>query len=607
MNNISRTSIKKINNDFIKIILDNDNLTLLEVLNLRAQATPSDICCVYLSDAEETSVSISYKELQSRAHSIACKIQQVTEAKDRVLLLFPPGIELICAIFGCMISGTIAVLTPIPNPDNAQFAKLYKVFESIFKNSQPAAVLCNSRFHQDYTILINPILNKTCRWIFSDRCFEMQNVFPEQRSQADNTACLLYTSGSTAEPKGVMITHKNIISMAIVWEDITNNYLSSGGPIVMWMPMHHISGLMAILETIFTGQTLVYIETNAMLQRPLRWLKAIEKYKAKITGGPNFSYELCCNSIDDENVKNLNLGNLELAFNAAEYVKPETMHKFSNKFSTAGFKISSFYPSYGLTETTSTVCLKRQSSKDNILILNFDSELLENKKVMVVPDTYSKKFRVLVGQGAVIEQLEVIIVNPETLLECDHDEVGEIWIKGNTVAKGYWLNEADTEKTFKAYTNKTNKGPYLRTGDFGFIYSLNIFIVGRVKDLIIINGKNYHPVDIESSIESGHEQIKKGGCVVFSIEEDSRDESIVALIETDLIVYDRKENKTLLADISKEVRKKIASEYNLPIANILFLNPGMIPRTLNGKLMRNEAKKQYANGNFNKSNTLDWY
>lgn len=559
-----------------------ENMNLVEILAYRAKHQPDKKAYIFLLDGETELASLTYGELDKQALSIAAHIQSFKG--ERALLLYTSGPEFITAFFGCLYAGVIAV--PVYPPRRNQ--KLSRLL-SIANNSQAKIALTTKSILADIekrwtsdTELAQLSLIATDTIESNPKDFVPISVKP------DNLAFLQYTSGSTGTPKGVMVTHENIIhNQKIIQTAFGHDEQSI---VVGWLPLFHDMGLIGnVLQPMYLGITCILIPPVIFLLKPILWLKAISKYKATTSGGPNFAYDLCVKKVKQEDLADLDLSSWDLAFNGAEPIKAESLYKFANKFGTCGFKYSAFYPCYGMAETTllATGGNKHQSP----LIQRLKSRDLE-QNLAVETEISSSKSRVFVGSGHSSTDTNVITINPDSLTRCSSEQVGEIWISSESVAAGYWKQPKATKETFQAYVKDTGEGPFLRTGDLGFLKNGELFVTGRLKDVIIIRGCNYYPQDIELSVEKSHQALRSNCGAAFSVEVDGQ-EKLVVVQEVER-TYLRKLNS---AEVISAIKQAVSQEHELAIDTVVLLKPGSISKTSSGKIQRRACRQKFIDGN----------
>ncbi len=384
-----------------------------------------------------------------------------------------------------------------------------------------------------------------------------------------------------------MLTHRNLLhNSRIIHYGFGFTRDATG---VIWLPMYHDMGLIGgILQPLSAGLPCILMSPLAFLQWPVRWLKVISRIQDRpvISGGPNFAYELCVRRVSKKQIQELDLSNWVVAFSGAEPVRAETIEKFSRTFAPAGFKKEAFYPCYGLAEATLMVSGGLQ--KDPPVFLSIKkSALKENRVVVTHPDDTDAQCFVGCGRALLDQQIE--IVDPETLQKCNEGEIGEIWVASSSVAQGYWKKPEASRETFQARIARTNEGPFLRTGDLGFFWNGELFVTGRLKDLIIIRGRNHYPQDIEYTVEQSHAAVRAGCVAAFSIEV-TGEERLVVVAEARI----RKDGD--YGDVVSAIRQAVAEGHDLQVYAVVLIKPRTIPKTSSGKIRRRATREMYVNG-----------
>lgn len=553
--------------------------SFVEILKRKAYSDPDKICYTFLVDGEAEEIHISFGELDRQARSISSLLLNAKAKGERVLLLYPAGLEYIAAFFGCLYAGAIAVPVYPPRKNRS-----VERIEAIIEDSEAKYALTNSHILEDINHRGNQALS-TIDWIVTDDLNNIK-VCEEPVILPTDLAFLQYTSGSTGKPKGVMVNHGNLVHNAEMAKQAFNH--SDETIFVGWLPLYHDMGLIGnVLQPMYLGVRCVFMTPVSFLQKPVRWLQAISRYKGTTSGAPNFAYELCATKVTPEQVDTLDLSSWKVAFNGAEPVRAETIEKFSSVFRKSGFKKEAFYPCYGMAEAT--LLISGGYQPDFPLVLKFDPGELEKNKAVISDKADSRE---IVSCGYPWLQQEIAIVNPETFDELPEGEVGEIWLKGPSVARGYWRNKEETERIFNAQTKNTKRGPFLRTGDLGFIKKGEIFIAGRLKDLIIIRGRNHYPNDIELTVEKCHHSLRPGSGAAFSIEKDG---------EEQLVIIQEIEMKDLknpdIEGMVNAIRQSVSENHELQAHTVVILKPGSIPKTTSGKIQRLASKKYFLSNN----------
>src|SRR5579885_2480556 len=570
--------------------------TLVQRLRRYALEQPERIGYTFLRYSEAGNQSLTYGELDLHARLISTHLRKKGASGKPVLLLFPSGLAYISAYFGCLYAGAIAV--PAYTPHSAR--DLPRI-QTIVADAQADIVLTTADEYAKTTRWLKqaPDLAKLT-WIATDS-LSVHEAEPWQSSSIDGStlAFLQYTSGSTTTPRGVMVSHSNIMhNLAAIhahWKvDETAHPVG-----VYWLPIFHDMGLiMGILSPLYSSYPVYFMSPTDFLQKPLRWLQAISDYRGTFSCAPNFAYELCLRRIPAEDLANLDLSGWEGAGNGAEPVRSSTLERFTQHFSVCGFPHTAFRPGYGLAEATLVVTTRCKNEPTAIKTIS--KQHLEEGYVEAV-SAGSNDAQQIVGCGQSIDNQSVVIVNPETLRRCENFQVGEIWVSGPSVAQGYWQRPQETDRVFRAHL-ATGEGPFLRTGDLGVFQDGNLFITGRLKDLIVISGRNLYPQDIELTVEQAHPAIIAGHCVAFSYEHEG-EERLIILAEinhryrsqanlSSADEYSRLDTQ----EIIKSVRRAVAEQHEVRVHQILLLKIGGILKTSSGKLQRSACRKAFLQG-----------
>ena len=359
-----------------------------------------------------------------------------------------------------------------------------------------------------------------------------------------------------------------------------------------------------IVQPVYEGRPCFLMPPQSFLQRPLRWLQAISRYKATLSGGPNFAYELCARKITPGQCDTLDLSSWHTAYNGAEQVRPGTLSRFAAKFASCGFRPSSFYPCYGLAEAT--LLVSGGLLKDEPVLYTTRVAALEQNRVEVSRER--ENVRTLVGCGRAMLDTKVVIANPESLVRCAMDEVGEIWVSGPSVAQGYWNQPQESERTFRNYLADTGEGPFLRTGDLGFLKGNELFVTGRLKDVIIIGGRNLYAQDIELTVEQSHPAVRYGACAAFSADIDEEERLIVAAeVERrfqpqwhpqvgEIPAAPNARVPLEIEALVRTIRRVVAQEHDVRVHAVVLLKAGSLPKTPSGKLQRRACQACFLTG-----------
>jgi acyl-CoA synthetase (AMP-forming)/AMP-acid ligase II len=550
--------------------------TLVDLLSHRAQATPDRLAYGFLGSQLDES-RCTYAELHARALAVAARLRPVVREDDRVLVCHLPGLDYVAAFFGCLYAGAIAV--PVYPP---QYHKSFDRIRAIIADARPRAALTSAAIVQKLGAEVEAV-PRPFDWIVSEELANVEPAAAAGRRRADSIAFLQYTSGSTAEPKGVMLSHGNLLANL---QAIAENFHSHPGSVgCIWLPPYHDMGLIGgILQPLYAGFPVHLMSPMAFVLRPIRWLEAITRFRATISGGPNFAFDLCVARTKPEDVARLDLSSWEVAFCGAEPIRATTLEAFRAKFAPAGLPPGALHPCFGLAEATLMVTASPHAART--IIREVDAESLA--KHVARPATHGTAKR-LVGCGPAIDGTEVRVVNLDSRAPCADGEVGEIWVAGPGVAPGYWGRSEESAETFGGHL-ATGEGPYLRTGDLGFLEQGELFVTGRRKDVIIVKGRNFYPQDIEHSVFASHPGLRTDGAVAFSIETGD-EESLVVLQEVE-----PKLARAQGAAILPAIARAVFACCEMAPYDIVLLPRGSLARTSSGKLQRQLMRQRYLEG-----------
>ncbi|MCB0117754.1 MAG: AMP-binding protein, partial [Anaerolineales bacterium] len=557
--------------------------TLLDLLQTRAEEHPNRLAFRFLQDGDSNHVTITYGELAKRARMIGAWLQSFNAGGERALLLYPPGLDYITSFFGCLYAGVTAV-PAYPPRLNRPVPRI----QAMVADSKASFAITTSSILNNIEQRFEhaPDLAKL-HWLDTEQVpAEVEADWRRPNISSDTLAFLQYTSGSTSQPKGVMLSHGNLLHNL---KAIQHGFrIDSSAVGVFWLPSYHDMGLIGgILEPMYVGTHSNLMSPVSFLQRPFRWLEAISQFKGTVSGAPNFAYDLCVDKITPEQMETLDLSSWSLAFCGAEPIRPETLERFARTFELSGFRKSSFYPCFGMAESTLIVSGGNGPAEPRTLTI--DRKALEQDKVETV-STNDENSLTMVNCGKSIIDQEIIIVNPNTLKECEQNQVGEIWVTGPSVAQGYWGLEEETQNQFHAHVADSDKGPYLRTGDLGFLYNGELYITGRLKDLIIINGSNHYPQDIELTVESSHTALQPAGGAAFSVTDEGREKLVIVQEVT------RQNRNPDIDEVTSAIRQAVAEKHELQVFAIMLVKPMSISKTSSGKIQRKATKHSFLNG-----------
>jgi acyl-CoA synthetase (AMP-forming)/AMP-acid ligase II len=545
--------------------------SLVDLLRGRAADLPETTAFTFLRDGEQEGERLTYGTLDRRSRAVATVLQDRIRPGDRALLLYPPGLEFIAAFFGCLYAGAVPVPAQAPSPIRRD--RRLERLSAISADATPAAVLCTTEVRARVSRLTRegeagggarPLAPA---WITTDSVPDREAanwVEPETGRQA--LAFLQYTSGSTAAPRGVMVTHGNLLENLAYACHLAGNDRSSVS--VSWLPVTHDMGLIdGILQPVFSGSAAVLMSPAAFLQRPVRWLDAISRYRATRSGAPNFAYDLCVHRIDPAARRSLDLSTWRAAYNGAEPVRRQTLEAFSDAFAASGFRSSSFRPCYGLAEATLLVasdCWHRHDNGESVIV----------------------------SCGRPAFGTEVLVVDPQSRRPCPDGETGEIWVAGPGVAPGYWNAPDERLRTFHALT-AGGDGPFLRTGDLGFVRDRAIHVTGRLKDLLIVRGVKHYPQDLEHTAERQHAAIRRGSTAAFAIGTGPSGDQVALVAEADPSHFDA---PGAARAATESIRRAIAECHGVQLEAAVLVPPATVPKTTSGKLQRFACREAFLAG-----------
>jgi acyl-CoA synthetase (AMP-forming)/AMP-acid ligase II len=552
--------------------------TLVDLLRWRASHQPRRRAYTFLGDGEAEESSVSYGELDRRARAVAARLQTLGVAGgERALLFYPPGLEYVVAFLGCLYAGVVAV-PAYPPRLNRPISRL----RAMAADSKATVALTTAHILSNLERrLAHAPEMKSLRWLATDDGEDPAEEWRCPEIGSNTLAFLQYTSGSTAAPKGVMVTHGNLLhNLAMIYDGLG---YTPDSHMVTWLPPYHDMGLIGgVLQPLYGGFPATLMSPVSFLQRPLGWLRTISRLGADTGGGPDFTYDLCSRKITPEERATLDLSSWTVAFNGAEPIRQETLERFAATFASCGFRWEAFYPTYGLAEATLIVSGGSQTAPP--VVLSVEGAELERDRV-VAASAGDEGARTLVGCGRALADQKVVVVNPESLTRQPPDRIGEIWVSGPSVAQGYWDRPEETKHAFRAYLADTGEGPFLRTGDLGFLHHGELFVTGRLKDLIIIRGRNHYPQDIEHTVEQSHVALRPGGCAAFSVETDEGEQlAIVQELERRFV------RSADVGEVAASIRRAVAEHHELQVHAVVLIRTGSIPKTSSGKIQRRATR-----------------
>lgn len=552
--------------------------TLAQALQRRAAQTPDQVALRFLAEEQDQSVVLSYRDLDLRARTIAAALQANAGLGDRAVLLFPSGPDYVAAFFACLYAGVIAV--PAYPPESSRRHHQERLI-SIIADAEPRLLLTSSGL-RDSLAQMDELQGADAPQLLCVDTLEasLAEVWTATELRGDDIAFLQYTSGSTALPKGVQVSHGNLVANELLIRRGFGIDLNPDDVIVSWLPLYHDMGLIGgLLQPIFSGVPCVLMSPAYFLGRPLRWLEAISEYGGTISGGPDFAYRLCSERVSESALERLDLSRWRVAYSGSEPIRLDTLERFAEKFAACGFTPNNFFASYGLAEATLFVAGGTRGQ--GIPALRLDEQALAQNRAE--PGTGNA----MMSCGTSQPEHAVLIVEPHTLVELEDNLVGEVWAAGPSIAHGYWRNPEASAKTFVQHAGQT----WLRTGDLGFMRGGELFITGRLKDMLIVRGHNLYPQDIEQTIEREVEVVRKGRVAAFAVTEQG-EEGIGIAAE-----ISRSVQKILTPEaLIKLIRQTVAEAYQQAPSVVVLLNPGALPKTSSGKLQRSACRNRLADG-----------
>jgi acyl-CoA synthetase (AMP-forming)/AMP-acid ligase II/aryl carrier-like protein len=558
--------------------------TMVDVLQWRAEKHPARIAYTFLGDGDSNAAGISFEELDQRARAIAVALVELGMRGERALLLLPSGLEYITAFFGCLYAGVIAV--PGFAIHTGRLRRGEPWFQSVLRDAQPAVAFASREIVDNLPkeIRENPVTS-AIRWMSAGKIEKaLASGWQHPPITGKTLAFLQYTSGSTSMPRGVMVSHANLMHNQRVIQTACSHTEES--TVVSWLPLHHDMGLIGtVIQPAFIGARSVLMSPAKFLQDPACWLQAISRYHAYSSSAPNFAYDLCVRKVTPEHKVGLDLSNWKVAVNGAEPVRFETMESFVHAFGDCGFHMESFRPCYGLAESTLMVTGVRKTARP--ALHRVSARALEQNAVREPGN--SEPSRLLVGCGDVLHGQQIKIVEPSTLQALPDRSIGEIWIAGPSVAQGYWGRLEHSKRTFGAELLPQCEGPYLRTGDLGFLEDKELFVTGRLKDLVIVRGRNLYPSDIEITMQRAHPSLKPGCGAAFTVAGEGED-ILVVVSEVD------RHPALPFGDLISLVRKAITLEHGVHVHAVVLVKTGTIPKTTSGKIKRGACRSAFLEG-----------
>ncbi|MDR1478661.1 MAG: aminotransferase class I/II-fold pyridoxal phosphate-dependent enzyme [Planctomycetaceae bacterium] len=558
--------------------------SLVQLARYRAQTEPDSSAFIYLTNGVDAEVVLTNSDLDRAARRIAAWLQERNMFGQRVLLLYPPGLDFIAAFFGCLYAGAIAV-PAYPPHRNRSVLRIQAVARSA---GASVAFTTEDVIKRVYNFIDEAPDLKKIPWVATtslDPNLEERWSAPDVNTET--IAFLQYTSGSTGTPKGVILTHGNLIhNSRTIFTGFEHSRHDIG---VFWLPSYHDMGLIGgIVQPLFCGCPNVIMSPLTFLQKPFRWLAAITKYRATTSGGPNFAYDLCVRQISEEQIDQLDLSCWHLAFNGAEPVLADTMEAFARKFERCGFRYEAFYPCFGLAE--GTLLVSGGFRHEPPVVCEFDADDLAVGKAINASGNTPKRVRLVSSGRKVLPDEKIAIIDPESCERCPDRVVGEIWVNSPSVAKGYWQETEATEQTFNAKITGEETTPFMRTGDLGFMIGEELFVTGRIKDLIIVRGVNIYPQDIESTVQRMSEYLRPLGGAAFMVNDVPQNATSRSVERLVIVQEVERKFKGDAMPIYEAIRRAVALEHEITVEAIVLVKSGSIPKTSSGKIQRHACR-----------------
>jgi acyl-CoA synthetase (AMP-forming)/AMP-acid ligase II len=559
--------------------------SLVALLARRAASQPGERAYVFLSDRGEEEAALTFRELHDAAHALAARLAETARPGDRAILVFPPGLEFLVAFFGCLIARVIAVPMMMPRRNSTRDSSA-----AILANCEPVLALTSSAFALRADLHAR-FQQAELHWLSVDLAPAGPVAVTPVEPEPHDIAFLQYTSGSTSDPKGVAVSHANLLANLEMIRVVLGN--TSRSTCVNWVPLYHDMGIILnALEALYVGALCVLMAPNAFMQRPLSWLRAISHYRAEVASSPNFGYDLCVSRYRAEQMQDVDLSSWRHAMIGAEPVRAGTITSFVETFAGHGFDPRTMFPAYGMAEATLLIS-GGQSGAGHVTRAVSRSGLQAHQ---IAAPAEPDDVQILVGCGRVLINERIAIVDPDSGTRLTPGQVGEIWVNGPNVTRAYWRNAEATETALNArIAGEDDDVNWLRTGDLGFLdASGELFITGRIKDLIIVRGINHYPQDIERTVQALHSAFRPNCGTAFSVPDQGGDEALVIVQE-----IERTERSRIdAAGMKGLIRESVSDQHELFARHIVLIRPGSLPKTTSGKIQRSLARKLWLERHF---------
>ncbi|KAF0711925.1 hypothetical protein As57867_004967, partial [Aphanomyces stellatus] len=557
---------------------------LAETLKARARQTPHRVAYTFVDDRGDETTCLTFAQVDAAARAIAATLQATPglAVGDRAVLCFPAGLAFTTAFWGCAYAGVVA--TPIAPPHPAMLAKELPRFIRMVADCAAKVLLTTGA----YAASAKMDEWATVTTLVTDAMVSTVN-YRDVGTTMDDVAFFQYSSGSTSDPKAVMISHGNIKAQMLTWMALVD----PNDVMVSWLPHFHDMGLVVFtLVPISIGAHCVSMAPLSFVKDPTLWLRTVTKYKGTFICAPNFGYALAARKTSPDMVATLELVQVKKALCGAEPIRSDTLHEFTTAFQAAGFDPTSFNCGYGMAEATLAISFQNTLTPSNPTILKVQTRLLQEQQAIALAPMDCQDTRTFVGCGSLAPTFNLVVVAPESGKEVGEHHVGELWIQGPSVGQGYWNREELTKQMFGAIV-ESRGGVWFRTGDLGFVSNQELFITGRLKDLIIIRGRNIYPQDIELTVEQANNQVRPGCVAAFSVESTAHEEVVVVVCE---LQKDMKDDVMALTIIAQAISSAVNVDHRLLCDAVVLLKPRSIPKTTSGKIQRKATKEKYEHG-----------
>jgi acyl-CoA synthetase (AMP-forming)/AMP-acid ligase II len=559
-------------------------LTMRDLLDDRVRRSEKELCFTFLVGFEVRN-QWDCADLYREVAKVGAHLQKIGSTGKRVLLVYPQGPDFMAAFLACLCRNVVAV--PVPAPETWNLLRTMPRLRAVAEDADAAFVLTTRKIFNMASASGSSLWDfEGTPWIVTDELEEGGDDLGAERIDATAPAYFQYTSGSTSSPSGVIITHQNLMHHLGA---LHKSCGYGGGATVTWMPHFHDYGLVqGLLQPLFSGDPCYFMSPLSFLKRPSHWLGAISKYGGTHSQAPNFAYEHCIRRVSPEERTGLNLASWRAAGNAAEPINPEVLEKFIETFEPCGFQRAASAPAYGLAEATLLVSSTRLNSGPRVLELDANA-VFDGRVTPFEPGSVCRK---VVSCGELVGDAKVAIVNPETLTRCRGDKIGEIWVSDRAVAAGYWNQPVKSQEIFEAFLRDTAEGPWLRTGDLGFLQNGELFVSGRLKDMIIIRGANFAPQDIEWVSQKCHPAVETAESAAFPLTIDG-EENLGVVQE-----LNRKDHPSTIEfeEVAAKIREQISLEFEVRAYVVALVRRNTIPKTSSGKIQRRACRAALLDG-----------